>query len=128
LTEIPGSSDVFDRGFVTYSNSAKSDMLGVKGETLAAVGAVSEDVALEMAKGAIARSDAGLAVAVTGIAGPGGSEFKPEGLVWFGLSVRDGLTTAFKQEFGAIGRDQVRQRSVETALAALKRKLDAFST
>ncbi|MDZ4135073.1 MAG: nicotinamide-nucleotide amidohydrolase family protein, partial [Paracoccaceae bacterium] len=86
LTDIAGSSDVFDRGFVTYSNAAKTDMLGVRGQTLAEYGAVSEAVAREMAEGALARSLAMLAVSVTGIAGPGGSEFKPEGRVCFGLA------------------------------------------
>src|SRR5690606_21805659 len=79
LTDVAGSSDVFDRGFVTYSNAAKEAMLGVSAATLAAHGAVSEEVAREMAEGALSHSLAGLAVSITGIAGPGGSEFKPEG-------------------------------------------------
>ena len=83
LTEVPGSSDVVDRGFVTYSNAAKREMLGVRSDTLDAHGAVSEEVAREMAEGALAHSQADLAVATTGIAGPGGSEFKPEGRVCF---------------------------------------------
>ncbi len=86
LTDIAGSSDVFERGFVTYSNAAKVEMLGVSGGTLAAHGAVSEEVAREMATGALAHSQADIAVAVTGIAGPGGSEFKPEGRVCFALA------------------------------------------
>ncbi len=86
LTDVAGSSDVFDRGFVTYSNAAKIEMLGVRAETLAAHGAVSEAVAREMAEGALAQSAAELAVSITGIAGPGGSEFKPEGRVCFGLA------------------------------------------
>jgi nicotinamide-nucleotide amidase len=91
LTAIAGSSDVVDRGFVTYSNEAKSQMLGVPAETIAAVGAVSQDVAGLMAVGALTRSRAGIAVAVTGVAGPGGgSADKPVGLVWFGLAVRGG--------------------------------------
>ena len=90
LTAVPGSSDVVDRGFVTYSNAAKRDMLGVSPDTLTAHGAVSEAVAAEMAQGALARSDAGIAVAVTGIAGPGGSEHKPEGRVCFGLADAQG--------------------------------------
>ena len=111
LTEVPGSSDVFDRGFVTYSNAAKVAMLGVSAATLDAVGAVSEDVAREMADGALARSEAAIAVSVTGIAGPGGSEFKPEGRVCFGLAVRGQQTMTATVEFGALGRAQVRQGS-----------------
>jgi nicotinamide-nucleotide amidase len=118
LTAVPGSSDVVDRGFVTYSNAAKINMLGVSEATLAAHGAVSEQVAREMAEGALARSRAGLAVSITGIAGPGGSEFKPEGRVCFGLA---GLGTlrAETVEFGALGRAQVRAASVDHALALL---------
>ena len=87
LTAIAGSSDVVDRGFVTYSNEAKQQMLGVPAETIGAVGAVSREVAAAMAKGALERSRAGIAVAVTGVAGPGGgSAEKPVGLVWFGLA------------------------------------------
>ncbi len=91
LTAIAGSSDVVDRGFVTYSNEAKTEMLGVPAATIGAVGAVSREVAGLMASGALERSRAHIAVAVTGIAGPGGgSAEKPVGLVWFGLAVRDG--------------------------------------
>ena len=88
ITDIAGSSDIFDRGFVTYSNAAKTEMLGVRAATLLQFGAVSEEVAREMADGALARSAAGLAVSVTGIAGPGGSEHKPEGRVSFGLAAQ----------------------------------------
>ncbi|MDA7424537.1 CinA family protein [Thalassococcus lentus] len=118
LTAIPGSSDVVDRGFVTYSNGAKMDMLGVRAATLEAHGAVSEAVAAEMAKGALDRSDAQIAVSVTGIAGPGGSEFKPEGRVRFGLANADGVQTE-TVEFGAIGRDAVRAATVAHALHLL---------
>jgi len=125
LTEVPGSSDVVDRGFITYSNAAKTEMLGVRAETLAAFGAVSEEVAREMALGARARSGAGLAVAVTGIAGPGGSEHKPEGRVCFGLAWGKAVSTE-TVEFGAIGRSPVRQATVrhalEMMLGALKRE------
>lgn len=87
LTAVPGSSDVMDRGFVTYSNTAKTELVGVPAELIATRGAVSADVAAAMAEGALARSSAGLAVAVTGIAGPGGgSAAKPVGLVWFGIA------------------------------------------
>jgi nicotinamide-nucleotide amidase len=122
LTAVPGSSDVVDRGFVTYSNAAKREMLGVQGATLDAFGAVSEQVAAEMALGALARSRAGLAVSVTGIAGPGGSEFKPEGRVCFGLAHPEGVTTE-TVEFGPIGRAQVRAATVAHALALLTRAL-----
>lgn len=118
LTEVPGSSDVFDRGFVTYSNAAKQELLGIRAETLAAHGAVSEEIAAEMALGALKHSQAGLAVSVTGIAGPGGSEHKPEGRVCFGLATRTGIATE-TVEFGAIGRDGVRTATTEHALALL---------
>jgi len=121
LTDIAGSSDVFDRGFVTYSNAAKRDMLAVSGATLQAYGAVSEPVAREMAEGALARSEAQLSVAVTGIAGPGGSEFKPEGRVCFGLAAAGRPTLTETVEFGAIGRAQVRAASVAHALTLLMR-------
>ncbi len=123
LTDVPGSSDVVDRGFVTYSNAAKQDMLGVGAETLASYGAVSEETAAEMAAGALARSVAGLAVATTGIAGPGGSDHKPEGRVCFGLANDSGTQTE-TVEFGAIGRDRVRAASVEHALRMLLAALE----
>jgi len=88
ITEIAGASAVFDRGFVTYTNTAKQEMLGVSARTLQAHGAVSEEVAREMAQGALTRSNAGIAVSVTGIAGPGGSEHKPEGRVCFAWGTR----------------------------------------
>jgi nicotinamide-nucleotide amidase len=119
ITEVPGSSDIFDRGFVTYSNAAKTEMLGVSEATLAAHGAVSEEVAREMADGALARSGATLAVSVTGIAGPGGSEFKPEGRVCFGLAARGLPTRAETVEFGPRGRSEVRRKSVEHAIGLL---------
>lgn len=123
LTEVPGSSDVVDRGFVTYSNAAKQQMLGVRVTTLESHGAVSEAVAAEMASGALTRSDAGLAVAVTGIAGPGGSEHKPEGRVCFGIADAFGTTTE-TVEFGAIGRGQVRAATVDHALRLLLAALE----
>ncbi|MBN2760236.1 MAG: CinA family protein [Rhodobacteraceae bacterium] len=124
LTAVPGSSDVVDRGFVTYSNAAKRDMLGVRQATLDAHGAVSEAVAAEMAAGALAQSQAGLAIAVTGIAGPGGSEHKPEGRVCFGLADAQDVVTQ-TVEFGAIGRDAVRAATVEHALAMVLARLRA---
>jgi len=124
ITDIAGSSAVFDRGFVTYSNAAKQAMLGVRAETLDLHGAVSEEVAREMAEGALARSDAGIAVAATGIAGPGGSEHKPEGRVCFGLARRGGPTHVETVEFGAPGRARVRKAATEHALALLSAALD----
>lgn len=124
LTEVPGSSDAFERGFVTYSNAAKQEMLGIRPETLEAHGAVSEEVAAQMAQGALRASTAGIAIAVTGIAGPGGSEHKPEGRVCFGISQPFGTATE-TVEFGAIGRQQVRAATVDHALALLLRTLQA---
>ncbi len=118
LTDVAGSSDVVDRGFVTYSNAAKVEMLGVDPATLAAHGAVSEPVAAEMAAGALARSAAQVAVGVTGIAGPGGSEFKPEGRVCFGLATPGGVGTE-TVEFGARGRAEVRRLARDHALRLL---------
>lgn len=118
LTDLPGSSAMFDRGFITYTNAAKQDLLGVQAATLEAHGAVSEEVAAEMARGALARSAAGLAISITGIAGPGGSEFKPEGRVCFGLAHADHVTTQ-TQEFGAVGRDTVRRAARDHALDLL---------
>ena len=126
LTEVPGSSDVVDRGFVTYSNAGKIEMLGVLSETLATHGAVSEEVAREMAQGALARSSADLAVSVTGIAGPGGSEFKPEGRVCFGLARRSGVQCE-TIEFGVIGRGNVRAATVTHALQLLERALAGWT-
>jgi nicotinamide-nucleotide amidase len=118
LTDIAGSSAVFDRGFVTYSNQAKIDMLGVSAMTLAAFGAVSEQTAAEMATGALRKSGATLAVSTTGIAGPGGSDFKPEGRVCFGIATAEGCRTE-TIEFGALGRDAVRQGARDHALRLL---------
>ncbi|MDO9638629.1 MAG: CinA family protein [Pseudotabrizicola sp.] len=123
LTEVAGSSDVFDRGFVTYSNAAKTEMLGVQAQSLTGFGAVSEEVAREMAQGALLRARVGLAVSVTGIAGPGGSEFKPEGRVCFGLAHAGQAVITETVEFGAIGRAQVRQATVAHALVLLERAL-----
>lgn len=124
LTDVAGSSDVFDRGFVTYSNPAKVEMLGISAETLAAHGAVSEPVAREMAEGALARSGAGLAVSITGIAGPGGSGVKPEGRVCFGLARHGWPTRVETVDFGALGRARVRKAAAEHALALLAGALD----
>ncbi|MDO6511195.1 CinA family protein [Celeribacter halophilus] len=120
LTEVAGSSDVVDRGFITYSNAAKHEMLGVSPATLTEFGAVSEQVAREMAEGALARSAAGVAVSVTGIAGPGGSEHKPEGRVCFGLALTGRETTVKTCDFGALGRDKVRSVTITTALEMIQ--------
>jgi len=119
LTDPAGASDVFDRGFVTYSNAAKTDLLSVRPETLYTHGAVSEEVAVEMAAGALQRSAADTVVAVTGIAGPGPSEFKPEGRVCFAVMRNTGVVISETQEFGAIGRENVRRATVERALELL---------
>jgi nicotinamide-nucleotide amidase len=119
LTDPAGASDVFDRGFVTYSNEAKSELLGVRRETLITHGAVSEEVAVEMAQGALQRSGADTVVSVTGIAGPGPSEFKPEGRVCFAVMGNTGVVISETREFGAIGRAEVRRASVERALELL---------
>lgn len=117
LTDIAGSSTVFDRGFVTYSNEAKVEMLGVSPATLAAHGAVSAETAAEMAAGALARSRAGVAVSVTGVAGPGGgSADKPVGLVWFGIAVEGETPRAERRLFEDRGRAFIRAETVATAL------------
>jgi nicotinamide-nucleotide amidase len=125
LTDIAGSSDVVDRGFVTYSNAAKMAMLGVLPETLEANGAVSRQTAEAMAQGAVDRSGANLAVAITGVAGPGGgSDDKPVGLVQLAASAKDGRLTHREERFGDIGRSEVRRRSVLVALAMLQHLAD----
>lgn len=119
LTAVTGASQAFDRGFVTYSNDAKSEMLGVRPETIEAHGAVSEEVALEMAEGALRHSSASVAVSVTGIAGPGGSAQKPEGRVCFGLARNGHPTRTETVDFGPRGREAVRLATTEHALALL---------
>ena len=123
LTDIPGSSAAVECGFVTYSNEAKNGLLGVSKETLASFGAVSQEVALEMAEGALRRSLADVSVSITGIAGPGGSEFKPEGRVCFGVARTGCPTHTETLEFGAPGRAEVRRRSRDHALALLLRAI-----
>ncbi|HVZ13955.1 MAG TPA: CinA family protein [Bauldia sp.] len=120
LTEVAGSSAVVERGFVTYSNEAKSNLLGVPNAVLDRVGAVSEEVARAMAAGALANSPADLAVAITGIAGPdGGTDAKPVGLVHFAAARRGGAIVHVERRFGNIGRSEVRLASVRQALAML---------
>jgi nicotinamide-nucleotide amidase len=121
LTEIPGSSDVVDRGFVTYSNAAKEEMLDVPAAVLERHGAVSRETAEAMAAGALAISGADLAIAVTGIAGPGGgSAEKPVGLVHFAAAARDGRHIHREKRFGDVGRSVVRAQSVAEALGILE--------
>ena len=119
ITEIAGSSAWFDRGFVTYSNAAKQELLGVQAGTLARVGAVSEETAGEMARGALQRSAAQVSVAVTGVAGPGGgSDEKPVGTVCFGFATRAGVVLARRHLFTG-DRAAVRRQTVITALEGL---------
>jgi nicotinamide-nucleotide amidase len=120
LTEIPGSSDVFERGFVTYSNEAKEAMLGVAPLTLVMHGAVSRETAQAMARGALAHAPVDLAAAITGIAGPGGAvEGKPVGLVHLAAAARSGRLILEERKYGDIGRAQVRRASVIDALTML---------
>lgn len=122
LTEIAGSSDVVDRGFITYTNQAKMEMLGVPVETLKIDGAVSSVTALAMAKGAIENSDADIAVSVTGIAGPGGgTDRKPVGLIHMAAMKRDDEALHQQHNFGDIGRDAVREATVIAALKLLQK-------
>jgi len=120
LTEVPGVSSILDRGYVTYSNEAKHDMLGVSRETLARYGAVSRQTAEEMARGVLGRAPVDLSVSVTGIAGPeGGSEDKPVGLVHFAAATRGGALIHAEKRFGDVGRPAVRKQSVLQAFLML---------
>jgi nicotinamide-nucleotide amidase len=122
LTAIPGSSDVVERGFVTYSNEAKSEMLGVPADLIARKGAVSMEVALAMADGVLKHSPADIAVAVTGVAGPGGgSDTKPVGLVHVVAAWRGRARLHEECRFGDVGRDEVRERTVQAAVALMAR-------
>ena len=124
LTEIPGSSSVVERGFVTYSNRAKEEMLGVPGDLIADVGAVSEAVSRAMAEGALRESRANIAVAVTGVAGPGGgSAMKPVGLVHLACARENKSILHVVERFGDIGRSEIRLRTVETALDLIRRQM-----
>jgi nicotinamide-nucleotide amidase len=125
ITEVPGVSSVLDRGFITYSNDAKTEKLGVPAELIEAKGAVSAEVARAMAEGALRHSRADLVVAVTGIAGPdGGSAEKPVGLVHFAAARRGRQPLHEEKRFGALGRRPVQLASVEHALAMLTKLLD----
>lgn len=124
LTDIAGSSDVFECGFVTYSNASKTALLGVDKAILKAFGAVSAETAQAMAEGALARSGAQVALSVTGIAGPGGgSAEKPVGLVWFGLAADGQPTQTFKRLFILPGRAQVRDAARMTGLRLIAQAL-----
>ncbi|HEX7074641.1 MAG TPA: CinA family protein [Hyphomicrobiaceae bacterium] len=121
LTEIPGSSDVVERGYVTYSNAAKVSCLGVDPQLIATHGAVSEEVARAMASGALAHSQADIAVSVTGVAGPGGGSVeKPVGLVHFGAVRKGQPVLHLEKRFGDLGRSAIRIESVRTALDLVK--------
>ena len=119
LTEIPGSSAFFEQGYVTYSNNSKTSVLGVENKTLKKYGAVSEQVAKQMAKGALKRSNSTIAISITGIAGPGGSDYKPEGLVCFAVTKKNGKTRTETMEYGPLGRSKVRSSAVKTAINLL---------
>jgi nicotinamide-nucleotide amidase len=122
LTEIPGASDVVERGFVTYSNRAKTEMLGVSADLIKQKGAVSEEVARAMAEGALAHSAAQLAIAVSGVAGPGGcTAEKPVGFVHIAAARTDKKILHETQHFGDIGRAEIRLKSVEAALKLLQK-------
>jgi nicotinamide-nucleotide amidase len=124
LTEIPGSSTVLDRGFVTYSNDAKIEMLGVGAETIATHGAVSEPVARAMAEGAVRHSNADIAVAITGIAGPGGATpTKPVGLVHLAVAAKGRPTVHLERRYGDCGRRIVREAAVADAFTLLEQAI-----
>ncbi|MEO0817266.1 MAG: CinA family protein [Pseudomonadota bacterium] len=124
FTEIAGSSDVFERGFVTYSNRAKADVLGVAGDILADYGAVSEPVARMMAEGALEQSRANISIAITGIAGPGGgTPMKPVGTVHFGCARENRAVIHEMRQFGDIGRSEVRRLSLDVALDLIAQQI-----
>ena len=129
VTAVPGASTVFDRGFVTYSNEAKIDMLGVSPELIVSHGAVSEDVVRAMALGALVHSDADIAIAVTGIAGPGGgSAEKPVGLVHLAVARIDGPTQHLQRRYGARDRDTIRLETVRDAIGLALGALEQSSS
>jgi len=129
LTSVAGSSDMFDRGFVTYSNEAKSEMLGIPMSLIEQHGAVSEQIAREMAEGALRNSLASVSVSVTGIAGPGGgSEKKPVGLVHFGCARTKLKTHHVRMNYGDIGRNEIRNAAIGTALAMIRQSINQGGT
>ena len=123
LTKLPGSSVFFEQGYITYSNHSKISVLGVDNKTLEKHGAVSEKIAKQMAEGALKRSKSTIAVSITGIAGPGGSNSKPEGLVCFAVVTENGKIRTETKKYGPIGRDNIRSHAVETAITLLYEEL-----
>ncbi len=124
FTEIPGSSSVFERGFVTYSNRAKEEMLGVPGDALADYGAVSEPVARMMAEGALGNSRANIAIGITGVAGPGGgTKMKPVGTVHIACARENRAIIHEHLQLGEISRDAIRMAAVETALGLIQAQM-----
>ncbi len=120
ITDIPGSSAIFECGFVTYSNISKMKLLNVNQITLESFGAVSEEVAAEMAIGALKNSKANIAISVTGIAGPGGSDTKPEGMVCFSVAFEKDIKLTKTKQFGPLGRNLVREKATIYGLNLLK--------
>lgn len=124
LVGVSGASDVLERGMIVYSNEAKCEMLGIPMAIIDANGAVSQEIARRMAQQCLLKSNADIAVSITGVAGPGGTRHKPAGLVWFGLAVRDRPAITICKRFGDRGREEVRLKSVETALTLLDQGVD----
>ncbi|MEK9815236.1 MAG: CinA family protein [Paracoccaceae bacterium] len=123
LTEMPGSSAFFEQGYITYSNSSKISVLGVDKKILEKHGAVSEEVAKQMAKGALNKSRGTIAISITGIAGPGGSNYKPEGLVCFAIAQKNGEIRVETMEYGPLGRRNIRSSAVVKAIELLHEEL-----
>ena len=123
LTEMPGSSAFFEQGYITYSNRSKISVLGVDKEILEKHGAVSEEVAKQMAEGALNRSMGTIAISITGIAGPGGSDYKPEGLVCFAIAQKNGETRVETMEYGPLGRNKIRSSAVKKAIELVHEEL-----
>ena len=123
LTELPGSSAFFEQGYITYSNRSKISVLGVDKKILEKHGAVSEEVAKQMAKGALNRSMGNVAISITGIAGPGGSNYKPEGLVCFAIAKKNGEIRVETIEYGPLGRSNIRSSAVVKAIELLHEEL-----
>ena len=126
ITDIPGSSAIFECGFVTYSNISKMKLLNVNQITLESFGAVSEEVAAEMAIGALKNSKANIAISITGIAGPGGSNTKPEGMVCFSVAFEKDIKLTKTKQFGPLGRDIVREKATIYGLNLLKSALNNY--